>query len=208
MRFWSDSFPAGSRIPERLAMGKHDADTHATFSDNRSPHLAWADLPEGTRSLALICLDDRVPSVGDDVNQEGKIVPADLPRVDFFHWVLVDLDPAKGPIPEAAFSEGVTTGGKAGPQGPLGTRQGTNNYTQWFGGDATMGGDYFGYDGPFPPWNDALLHHYVFTLYALDVEQVDVAGTFDGGAVQQALEGHVLAQASFDGYYAVYPDAA
>ena len=32
---------------------------------------------------------------GDDhyyVNQEGKTVPADLPRVDFSHWVLVDID--------------------------------------------------------------------------------------------------------------------
>jgi hypothetical protein len=29
-----------------------------------------------------------------------------------------------------------------------------------------MAGSYFGYDGPFPPWNDSLVHHYVFTLYA------------------------------------------
>ena len=28
----------------------------------------------------------------------------------------------------------------------------------------TMAGDYYGYDGPFPPWNDSLVHHYVFTL--------------------------------------------
>ena len=32
-----------------------------------------------------------------------------------------------------------------------------------------MRGDYHGYDGPCPPWNDGILHHYVFTLYALDV---------------------------------------
>ncbi len=207
MRFWTDSFEDGAHIPTRLAMGKHDPDTHATFAANRSPHLAWENLPAGTRSLALLCVDDQVPTVGDDVNQEGKTVPADLPRCDFYHWVLVDLDPAKGPIPEGAFSEGVSNGGKQGPAGPLGTRQGTNNFTQWFGDDATMGGHYFGYDGPFPPWNDALVHHYLFTLYALDVDSLGVDGTFDGGAVQAAIEGHVLDTASFHGYYAINPDA-
>jgi phosphatidylethanolamine-binding protein (PEBP) family uncharacterized protein len=39
----------------------------------------------------VICHDPDVPSKGDDVNQEGRGVPASLPRVDFFHWVLVDL---------------------------------------------------------------------------------------------------------------------
>ena len=34
-----------------------------------------------------------------------------------------------------------------------------------------MAGHYFGYDGPFPPFNDSLVHHYVFTLYALSVER-------------------------------------
>ena len=34
-----------------------------------------------------------------------------------------------------------------------------------------MFGDYYGYDGPCPPWNDELVHRYVFTLYALDVAQ-------------------------------------
>ena len=35
-----------------------------------------------------------------------------------------------------------------------------------------MSGDYFGYDGPCPPWNDSIVHHYVFTVYALDVDAV------------------------------------
>ena len=45
----------------------------------------------GTKSFAIVCHDPDVPSKGDDVNQEGRRVPASLPRVDFFHWVLVDL---------------------------------------------------------------------------------------------------------------------
>ena len=57
-----------------------------------------------------------------------------------------------------------------------------NDYTGWFAGDAEMAGDYFGYDGPFPPFNDSLVHHYVFTLYALTVDRAPVEGAFTGAA--------------------------
>ena len=49
---------------------------------------------------------------------------------------------------------GVTPRGKSGPDSAGGTRSGLNGYTEWFAGDADMGGQYFGYDGPCPPWND------------------------------------------------------
>ena len=62
-----------------------------------------------------------------------------------------------------------------------GTRQGINDYTGWFAGDKDMAGNYFGYDGPCPPWNDEILHHYVFTVYALDVPRLDIAGDFGIG---------------------------
>ena len=57
---------------------------------------------------------------------------------------------------------------------------GVNNYTDWFAGDEQMAGDYGGYDGPCPPWNDELLHHYRFTLYALDVPSLGLPGAFGG----------------------------
>jgi phosphatidylethanolamine-binding protein (PEBP) family uncharacterized protein len=91
MHLRSDSFPPYHYADPRLAFGTHDPDTHFTFAGNRNPHLAWSGVPEGTRSFALICVDRDVPSVGDDVNQEGKSVSVDLPRVDFFHWVVADL---------------------------------------------------------------------------------------------------------------------
>ena len=47
-----------------------------------------------------------------------------------------------------------------------------------------MSGDYFGYDGPCPPWNDALVHRYVFTLYALDVATLGLQGPFTGCAAR------------------------
>lgn len=207
MKIWSDSFKDGEAIGARYALGKHDPKSHVTLSDNVSPHLAWSDLPAGTRSLALICHDPDVPSKPDDVNQEGRTVPADLPRVDFFHWVVVDLPADTRELREGEFSTGVTPHGKDGRAGPRGTRQGLNNYTQWFEGDPDMQGQYFGYDGPCPPWNDSIVHHYHFTLYALDIERLPVEGTFDGPAVRQALEGHVLGQATLVGTYKVNPEA-
>lgn len=207
MRFWSDSFADGERIPERCAFGKHDPKQHMALSDNLNPHLAWAGLPEGTRSLVVVCHDPDVPSRADDVNQEGRVVPASLPRVDFYHWLLVDLDPASGPIAEGEFSKGVTVGGKPGPQGPRGTRQGVNDYTSFLAGDPEMAGTYYGYDGPCPPWNDEIVHHYHFTLYALDVERCPVEGDFVGADLLRAIEGHVLGKASFHGTYAINPAA-
>ena len=205
MKFWSDSFADNASIPTEFAFGKKDKDSHVTLSDNRSPHFAWSGLPEGTRSLALVCCDPDVPSVGDTVNKEGMQVPADLPRVDFYHWVLVDLDPGAGEIGAGAFCDGVTAKGKDGPAGPGGTRQGVNNYTDWFAGDPDMAGDYYGYDGPCPPWNDTLLHHYVFTLYALDTDKLTLPDRIDGPAVVAAVAGHALASATWTGTYTLNP---
>jgi hypothetical protein len=205
MRITSDSFEPGGRIPERCAFGKHDPSTHVALSENKNPHLAWSDLPAGTKSLVLVCHDPDVPSQPDNVNREGVTVPADLPRVDFYHWVLVDLDPNGGPIQEGELSSGITPKGKTGPAGPRGTRQGINNYTQWFAGDPDMAGDYFGYDGPCPPWNDEIIHHYHFTLYATDLPRCPVEGSFTAPEVLAALQGHILGQASIMGIYAVNP---
>ena len=89
----SDSFIDRGAIPGRCAFAVADPSAHVKLSDNRNPHLAWRDLPAGTKSLALVCHDADVPSKPDDVNQEGRQIPATLPRVDFYHWLLVDLKP-------------------------------------------------------------------------------------------------------------------
>mgnify|MGYP000990409051 FL=1 len=49
------------------------------------------------------------------------------------------------------------------------------------------------------------MHHYVFTLYALDVDTLPVANRFGGPEVRTALQGHVLAQASLTGTYTLNP---
>jgi len=207
MKLWSDSFNNGERIPARYAFGKPNPETHVELSDNINPHVAWSDVPDGTGSLVLICHDSDVPTTPDNVNKEGMTVPATLKRADFYHWVLVDIAKNVSSIKEGDFCKGVTPKGKNGPDGPQGTRQGINNYQQWFEGDADMAGDYFGYDGPCPPWNDEIIHHYHFTLYALDVDRCPIEGEFCGDDVLKAIEGHVLDKASIVGTYAIYPNA-
>jgi Raf kinase inhibitor-like YbhB/YbcL family protein len=201
MKLWSDSWTNGDRIGAKFAAGKLDGEKGVTFSDNLNPHLAWSDLPPGTKSLVLICHDFDVPSKGDDVNQPDREVPSDLPRVDFFHWLLVDLPPTLAGIAEGEFSRGFTARGKPGPAAPHGARQGVNDYTGWFAGNPEMAGHYFGYDGPFPPFNDSLVHHYVFTLYALDLARLPLEGTFNGAQVRQAIAGHVIDAATYSGTY-------
>ena len=172
----------------------------SAFSDNLNPHLAWSELPAGTRSLVLICHDFDVPSRGDDVNQPDREVPADLPRVDFFHWVMVDLPPSAARDRRSEFSRGFTARGKPGPADRSRRAPGLNDYTDWFAGDAQMAGEYFGYDGPFPPFNDSLVHHYVFTLYALSVERLPVEGRSPGRGARRSAD-HVLAEATLSGTY-------
>ena len=205
MRLSSKSFISNKKIPAQFAFCAPDPKSHATLSKNLSPHLQWQDVPPNTKSLVLLCHDPDVPSKPDDVNKEGRTISAALPRVDFFHWVLVDLPASTSRIRKGDFSGGVTPRGKPGPDAPQGTRQGINDYTMWFASDKSMSGNYFGYDGPCPPWNDEIPHHYVFTLYALDVARCSVSGVFKGPDVLAAIRGHVLGQASLTGVYGLNP---
>ena len=206
MKLRTTAFADMATIPGECAFGVIDPEKHVRLSTNRNPDFAWQDVPVGTRSLALICHDPDVPSRGDDVNQEGRAVPASLPRVDFFHWVLIDLPPNAAPIGRGEFSSAVTPRGKPGPGAPRGARHGINDYTMWFAGDKDMAGNYFGYDGPCPPWNDEVVHHYVFTLFALDVPRLHVAEVFSGADARKAMAGHILAQASVTGLYSLNPN--
>ena len=203
MKLTSETFADLGTIPPRCAFAEPDLANHVRLSANRNPQLAWSEVPAGTHSLELICHDPDAPSRADDVNQEGRTIPENLPRVDFFHWVLVDLKPFGGPIQEGEFSAAVTAKGKAGPQAARGARQGLNDYTKWFAGDPAMAGDYFGYDGPCPPWNDSIVHQYVFTLYALNIRECPVAARFTGPEVLAAVEGRILDSAVLTGTYSL-----
>lgn len=213
MRLWSDSFKDGDPVPQANAFAVIDPATHVRLSSNRNPHLAWDEVPAGTQSLVLFCFDVDVPSVGTDVNREGHTVPFDLPRTDFYHWTLVDIPLSVKSIAEGALSDGVTAKGKPGPDATLAgkkgaaitLRQGVNDYTGWFATDTSMAGDYYGYDGPCPPWNDERVHHYIFRIYALDVDRFPLEGRFTGQEAMLAIKGHILDEAQMIGCYTLNP---
>jgi len=198
------AWPQGARIPARFAFGQQADDAPVALAPNISPALQWSGAPSGTRSFAVFCHDPDVPSKPDDVNQAGREVPSTLPRVDFFHWVIVDISPEHEGLPEAAGSSGITARGKAHGPGPYGM-SGINSYTDWFAGDPEMGGQYGQYDGPCPPWNDSIIHHYHFRVFALDVPSLGLKSTFTGPEALAATEGHVLGVAEYVGTYTLNP---
>ncbi len=205
MKLQSNDLTDGAPIDPRFAFGRLDKDSHMSLSDNLSPHLAWADIPDKARSLALVCIDPDVPAVADNVNKEGKTLPRDMERTDFCHWVMVDIPTSISELRTGECSHGVTPQGKQNPPGPANTRQGLNDYTSFMAGDPDMAGHYHGYDGPCPPWNDERLHHYVFTLYALDTDHLDLKSGFSGHDALKAIEGHVIDKASLTGTYTLNP---
>jgi Raf kinase inhibitor-like YbhB/YbcL family protein len=205
MKLTSKSFRDQTRIPNEHAAGVPGSDGPQP-GPNRSPHLAWSDVPAGTKSFAVICHDPDVPSKPDDVNKQGRVVPFDLPRVDFFHWVLADIPAQTTELAEGADSDGFVPRGKKPGKTDHGVR-GINDYTGWFAGDDGMRGDYGGYDGPWPPFNDERLHHYNFTVYALDVPSLGLTGRFGGPEALEKMKGHVLGEARIVGLYALNPKA-
>ncbi len=70
-----------------------------------SPALTWTDLPEGTRSLALIVDDPDAPD-------------PQAPKMTWVHWVLYNLPVTVPGLPEGLQPEGL----------PAGTRQGLNDW--------------------------------------------------------------------------------
>lgn len=200
MKIVSDSFEHGRRIPAEFAMG-----TPEGFGGNRNPHLRWSDAPPGTRSFVLLCIDPDAPTDGALVADETTPIPIEHPRGDFVHWVMADIPAGVRELAAGSCSDGVSVRGKPAPGGPVGARHGLNDYTGWFAGDAQMGGDYLGYDGPYPPGHDLRLHRYFFRVFALDVERLDLPQRFAAADVFRAMHGHVLAETATYAIYALNP---
>jgi Raf kinase inhibitor-like YbhB/YbcL family protein len=202
MRIWSDSFESRGRIPAEFAMGQADG-----FARNRNPHLAWDEVPAGTQSLALLCIDTDAPTVAETVGRDDLEIPVEQPRAEFVHWAMADIPADLRMIAAGSCSDGVTAHGKQHPPGPAGARQGRNDYTGWFAGDPDMGGEYLGYDGPYPPFNDLRVHRYFFRLFALDAATLSLPDGFSAADVFRAMHGHVLAEAAVHGTYSLHPAA-
>ena len=199
MKIHSDSFEHRQHIPAEFAAGQPTADGYG-FAPNRNPHLAWSEVPDGTQSFALLCIDPDVPT---DISPAR--IPVEQPRTDFVHWAMVDIPANVREIAAGSCSDGVVPHGKPAPQGPAGSRQGLNDYTGWFANDQDMQGDWRGYDGPFPPPHDLRMHRYFFRVFALDIARLDVPDRFTAGDVLQAMQGHVLGEAAIYGTYSLNP---
>ncbi len=204
----STSLADGQRIAPAYAFCTTalDSGDHTAKGGDKNPHLAWSGAPEGTRSFAVVMHDPDVPADASDANQEGKTIPASAERTDFYHWLLVDIPATTTEIAEGALSDGVTPKGKPPGRTPHGL-QGVNTFTDFLKG-SPMEGTYGGYDGPCPPWNDEAVHHYHVTVYALDIESLDLGedGDFEGPDVLGAIDGHVLGQAEIVGTYTTNPN--
>lgn len=199
MKIRSDSFAQGQPIPSEFALGAPDG-----FGGNRNPHLAWTGAPDGTQSFVLLCIDTDAPTDASLAGKAGVEIPVEHPRGEFVHWAVVDLPPEMTELAAGSCSDGVTKGGKGPCQGE-GARQGLNDYTGWFANDDSgMKGEYFGYDGPYPPPNDLRTHRYFFRLFALDVAKLDVPEVFTAHDALRAMHGHVLAEASTWGSYSLH----
>ena len=97
------------------------------------------------------------------------------PKMVWVHWVLYNIPPDTDGLPE----------GVAKAQLPPGTLEGLNDWKRT------------GYGGPCPPIGR---HRYFFKLYALDTTLPDL-GTPTKKQLEQAMKGHVLAEAVLIGTY-------
>jgi Raf kinase inhibitor-like YbhB/YbcL family protein len=150
-------------ITSRSFMHDHEIPArHTCDGSNTSPPLSWSGAPAGTKSLALIVDDPDAPD------------PA-APKRTWVHWVLYNIPPDAGGLPE----------GVAPKDLPPGTMPGINDSR------------HTGYDGPCPPVGR---HRYFFKLYALDTLLPDLK--HPGKAVLvKAMQGHVLAHVELVGLY-------
>jgi len=161
-----------------------------------SPGLHWSRGPAGTESYAVMMVDPDVVKNLSLMNKPGVTIPSNAPRMNIYHWELVDIPVAIHDLPAGAGSDGFVSGGKPVGATPFGIT-GSNDYWPYFNKNpkmpAAMKGPYGGYDGPCPPSNDQLVHGYVFKVYALDVKTLGLSGQFFAPDVLKAMQGHVLA---------------
>jgi Raf kinase inhibitor-like YbhB/YbcL family protein len=99
----------------------------------------------------------------------------DATRGDFAHWILFNIPDTATRIPESTEPDRV-------------------------GEPATNDFENLGYGGPCPPPGSGV-HHYQFTLYALDADALPLGPTARRKDVEAALQGHILGQANLTGLY-------
>jgi Raf kinase inhibitor-like YbhB/YbcL family protein len=201
-----DSFKAGGMMPNKYAFCVPAAQGHTKGGPNINPRISWSKGPRGTKSYAVILYDTDSPAEQrDKMNKEGETLTAAVKRRTFYHWVLVDIPANVRSIKEGAASHERVLHGKPATPAPAGGVNGLNDYTKVTAANPAMKGNYYGYDGPCPPWNDENIHHYHFTVYALSVKSLNLPKDFDGPAALEAMKGKILAQGAELGLFTQNP---
>lgn len=200
-----DHFRNGKMMPNKFAFCVPTAQGHMGAGPNINPSISWSKGPRGTKSYAVILTDTDSPAEHRELmNKEGATLTPAVKRQTFYHWVLVDIPARVHSIKEGAVSHARVPHGKPASASSVGV-PGLNMYTVAMAANDAMKGNYFGYDGPCPPWNDENLHHYRFTVYALSVAKLDVGPDFTGPDALAAMQGKILAQGQETGIYTTNP---
>lgn len=200
-----DAFKNGGMMDNKFAFCAPSAQGHTTGGPNLSPSISWSKGPRGTKSYAIILYDTDSPAEQrEKMNKEGMTLTADVPRRNFYHWVLADIPGNVTSLKEGADSNARVVHGKPATPAAAGVR-GLNDYTKVTAANDAMKGQYYGYDGPCPPWNDDLVHRYHFTVYALSVPSLDLPKDFDAAAAMDAMKGKILAQGEELGLFTQNP---
>jgi Raf kinase inhibitor-like YbhB/YbcL family protein len=152
--------------------------------ENVSPELRWSGVPAGAKSFALTMYDPDAPA--SRWHRAKSLVlavydPDASTRSGWLHWVLVNIPANLTSLPKNA---GSARAGLA-PAGSIQTR--TSFGTA-------------GWDGPCPP-QGAKPHHYIFTIYALDLDKLPVDENTSAISVGFSLYYHTIGKATLTGTY-------
>ena len=163
---------------------------------NKSLPLSWSKGPKGTRSYAVTMVDPDVPTDFSLFNKDDKAIPRDFKRMEFVHWVLADIPASRTTLAEGADGDGLSASGLPLEHTDHG-RRGQNGA----GGGNLKDGPHGGYMGACPPWNDERVHSYHVTIYALDVDRLNLPDLFTRADLLAAAKGHILASGSRELFY-------
>jgi len=152
MRIYSQDLNHGEKMPLR-----HVFNGKGYQGENISPHLAWDEVPSGTKSFVVTCYDPDAPT--------GS---------GWWHWGVANIPANITVLPQGA--------GSGIAELPAEAVQTRTDFGQ------------AGYGGAAPPQGES--HRYIFTVYALDVEKLEVDEHDSGAVLGFNVHFHTLGSAS------------
>lgn len=152
MTLASGAFDHQGAIPKRFTCDGEDV----------SPDLAWSNLPDGTRSLALIIDDPDAPD------------PA-APQMVFVHWVLYNIPPELPGLPDGINAETL----------PSGAAEGINDFQRvGYGGPCPPSGRHryfhklYALDRVLPDLSEPCKEELLKAMEGHILEQTELVGTY------------------------------